>query len=732
MNPNRGAILCLGYIFGLFLTSFWGGINSDPSVFQWVTIVGAIAVVTSLSAWILPRHFWQFRAQFWLTVGLIALLAVGYFQIRTPRLEASPLYALTQTESSILKYPLQITGKVLNQPQFKQDGKSRFWLKTQTITTKYNVFSTKDKLYTTLSNAPMDLKSGDVVTLKGYVYQPKSNQDPWGFDFTKYLQKNNSFFSFSSWESQNLNQPNWHVSAIRERIKNTHQQFLDQDTGSLLSSMVLGRKATNLSAEINSLWRKAGLSYTIAASGFHVSILLGAIQWLTKKRSTKIQLVFGIGILFFYILLTGFQPSILRAALMGIAGLIALALDRKIKPISLLLLAATFLLICNPVWIWDLGFQLSFLAMFGLFTTLEPIIKKLDFVPPTIATAIAIPIAASLWTLPLIAYHFNIVATYCIPTSIILSPLILIVSLGGMISGAVGLVIPILGGAIAYLVGIPLRWMMWFVERVVELPGSNLSVASLHWSQLALIYGVMLIIWLTAWGKKHSQKLSISLLILFISFAVVKHFTTTQLTILGTQNEPIVVVQSSGKVLIFAQEYSSAGEFDLIPFLQQEGISKVEVLITKNAAQNGSPESTVSNNIKIKETFIFPANNLSENSQALEPFKPIKLGNINIQLLQESPSLLSIRIGQQFFYVLGDRQTKEDPLPTLNQGYLIMNPKNIDLELWETLRPQVAIAIGSSQGHFLAPNTIVYWTEEDGSIQWTPQHGLSTLAPDRN
>ncbi|NJN72075.1 MAG: ComEC family competence protein [Limnothrix sp. RL_2_0] len=650
MNLNQGAILCLGYVLGLFLTSLWGGINANPSPWQWGIIIAAIAILTTGSAIILPRHFWQLRAKFWVTVGLIALLAVGYFQVRMPRPQGSPIYTLTQTESSLLKYPIQITGEIIDQPQSKEDGKSRFWLNTKTITTKYDSFTTKGKLYTTLSNDQTTLKSGDFVSLKGRLYQPRANQDPWAFDFATYLRKHNSFFGFTAWESQNIQSSGWTISQIRERIKNVHAKFLDDNRGTLLSSMVLGRKSVDLPENIYDLWVKSGLAYTIAASGFHVALLLGSIQWFTKNKPVKVQLFTSISILIFYILLTGFQPSVLRAALMGIAGLVALALDRKTKPISLLLLVATLLLIFNPLWIWDLGFQLSFLATFGLLTTLAPLQKKLDFVPPTIATAIAIPIAASLWTLPLIAYQFNVIATYCIPSSILLTPFIFVVSLGGMISGAVGLIIPDLGAAIAYLVGIPLGWMIAIVKLIVALPGSNLSIASLHWSQLALIYSTMLIIWLTKWGKKYSNTLGFSLFFLFVIFLTLKNFTTTQVTILNTQNNPIFITQSAGKTIIFKGESDTADQFPLTSFLRQAGISEVDAFISTAAASTTSSENPLGTDFAIDQKLIFSATDNQEISQPLQPFESKRFGDITVQLLQKNPFLLAIKVKQQLFY----------------------------------------------------------------------------------
>ncbi|AFY40481.1 ComEC/Rec2-related protein [[Leptolyngbya] sp. PCC 7376] len=727
MNINHGAILCFGYVLGLFLTCLWGGINANPTVLQWVTVLGAITALTGLLIWILPRHFWQMRAQLVLNSGLIALLAVSYFQFRTPNLARSPLFQLTQEEATLLKYPIEISGKIASQPRTKSTGKQTFWFTTEILTTKFEQFPIQEKLYITLDEIEQEIKAGDNATLQGRLYQPKSPKDPWSFDFAKYLQKNNAFFGFKSWKILSSQSSSFGISRVREKIINIHQRFLDPDKATLLSAMVLGQKVVDLPESLYHLWVKAGLAYTVAASGFHVSLLLGFTQWLTRKKTVKMQFYAGVTILSFYVLLTGFQPSILRAALMGGAGLTALVLDRQVKPLSLLLLAATLLLLYNPLWIWDLGFQLSFLATFGLLTTLDPIQKKLDFVPPTIATVIAIPMAASLWILPLLAYEFNVIATYSIPLSILFSLPIAIVSLGGMLSGAIGLFIPILGGAIAYLVGFPLSAMLWLVEKVVALPASNLSVASLHWSQLMIIYGIMLSIWLTKWGQRQSKILGLGLCFLFVSFLVVKHYTTTKIVVFAAGDQPTLIAQVNGKTIVFESSLEKSVESSLFSFLDQAGISEIDALVKPQKSEDLIVDSVLENRYKIEDEYVTGIN--QDDSHYLQPFEQKKIGNIRFQILQEKPLLFELRVAENTFYILGDCHADDPPLLELSKGYLITNPKNIDLKLWETLKPQGVIAIGSRRDHFLAANSIIYWTDEDGVIQWTPKQGLISVAP---
>ncbi|MFM6409550.1 MAG: ComEC/Rec2 family competence protein, partial [Microcystis sp.] len=201
-------------------------------------------------------------------------------------------------------------------------------------------------------------------------------------------------------------------------------QGLGQEKGTLLSSITLGRQAVNLPAKITDLFIKTGLAHILAASGFHVSILLGFVLTITRNLSPKKQFTIAVTILIIYGTLTGLQPSVLRAILMGIGALIGLLYNRQVNSLGSLLLAATILLLWQPLWIWDLGFQLSFLATLGLIITVPLLKNKIDYFPNLIAEHIAISLAATLWTMPLLMFTFNSIALYNIPINIITTPLI--------------------------------------------------------------------------------------------------------------------------------------------------------------------------------------------------------------------------------------------------------------------------------------------------------------------
>ena len=141
---------------------------------------------------------------------------------------------------------------------------------------------------------------------------------------------------------------------------------------------------------------------------------------------------------------------------MGAAVLVAIVAEKTVKPIGSLLFASVLLLIWNPLWIWDLGFQLSALATLGLLVTSEPLQKYLDWLPSPIAAAFATPIAAYIWVLPLQLYAFGLVSPYSIPANVLTTVLISIISLGGMVSALLAAIVPKLGSLSAGLLHYPI------------------------------------------------------------------------------------------------------------------------------------------------------------------------------------------------------------------------------------------------------------------------------------
>ncbi len=296
--------------------------------------------------------------------------------------------------------------------------------------------------------------------------------------------------------------PEWGWWAIRQRIIRSQMRWLGSPEGPLVSAIVMGHQAVDLPYAIQDQFVQAGLAHGIVASGFKVSLILGLLLAVTKRLSQRVQFILGTVALFTYAGLTGFHPPVLRAAVMGFGALIALVLRRKRKPLNSVLAAATLLLLINPLWIWDIGFELSFLATLGLIVTVPPLIKQLDWLPPAIASLVAVQIATYLWTLPLALHVFSVVAPYSIVVNILTIPLISIISIGGILSAFAALIWPLTGSALAWLLYYPTHILIMLVHFFCQLPANSITVST-SVLQLSALYGLMGLVWLQSWWQRH-------------------------------------------------------------------------------------------------------------------------------------------------------------------------------------------------------------------------------------
>ena len=579
MMATSGVLFCLAYIWGLLSTAIWilpdRNVPSVPIFQLAIPVLGTLVVGIGIAIAI-PKFFRTApSSRSLLMAGLIAALAIVYLWYR----QHSPAFNdvikfLKQLEGKPKSELVTVQGVVKEMPMLTRSYKVRFWLETQQIQLEPGKTEVATgNLYVTVPLLQATgIYPGDEVKVSGNLYEPQGAANPSGFSFRAFLVKEGSFAGFtgkflSLTSRQFSDSPRWGWWQVRQKIARSQILWLGSPAGQLLSSMVLGSRAVDLPYDIKDQFIAVGLAHVLAASGFQVSLLLGALLYITRKYSPKIQFLVGCLGLFIFISLAGWQPAVARAGVMGFGVLLAVLLDRKIKPLGSLLVAATLLLIANPLWVWDLGFQLSFLATFGLVTTVEPITKRLDWLPSTIASLIAIPLAASVWTLPLLFYVFSIFSTYSIFVNILSTPLVSIISLGGVISALAAVIYPLAGSAIAYLLNLPLWGLINLVDFFSNVPGNLIAVGKISLGQMLLVYGIMIALWLMPKLQKYLWLVSLGAIAIILIPNWYYQKQLVQLTLLATSREQVIVIQNQGKVGLIHSIKANTINFTLNPFL---------------------------------------------------------------------------------------------------------------------------------------------------------------------
>ena len=250
---------------------------------------------------------------------------------------------------------------------------------------------------------------------------------------------------------------------FRKKIISFYQRSFPEPHSSLVAGIILGYKSEQTGIFWDSL-KKTGTMHVVVASGMNVTFVAGFLMsilliFLPRKKAILFTLL-GIWI---YAFISGFEAPIVRSTIMFSIALIAQLFGRLSFSTNALFLSAILMLIIKPIWIYDLGFILSFTATGSLMLFTKKVEKLLVFVPKCIKTDLNTTLAAQIGVVPILFVtfgQFNLLSPLVNVLILWTVPLIMII---GSIGGVIGLIIPELGKLILYL-AYPLTW--YFISIV--------------------------------------------------------------------------------------------------------------------------------------------------------------------------------------------------------------------------------------------------------------------------
>ena len=265
------------------------------------------------------------------------------------------------------------------------------------------------------------------------------------------------------------------IDAVRRRAERAIDRGLPRRLAGLARGMVLGQD-DRLDDATTEAFRASGLAHLVAASGANVALLaalaLGVCALLGVPRAPRLWLT--LALVAAYVPLAGGGPSIQRAGVMGIAALVAALASQPTSRWYALLLAAAATLTMSPRAAEDPGWQLSFTAVLSLML-LTPRLRTLleQRLPRTLAEALALSLAATFATAPLIALHFERLSWVSVPANLLALPAVAPVMWLGTLAGATGQVSQALAAPLAALAALPLAWVGWVARTTAALPGAD-------------------------------------------------------------------------------------------------------------------------------------------------------------------------------------------------------------------------------------------------------------------
>ena len=338
-------------------------------------------------------------------------------------------------------------------------------------------------LYLKQDSAAACLKSGDELLVSTRISPPANQKNFDEFDYARYLMRRGisgtGYVAAGKWITLRSVQTNGTIhlrlrclaDSYREKVIALYRQLgFTGDELAVLSALTIGDK-TELSESVRESYSIAGASHILALSGLHIGLLYAFLFFILRPVARKgrtgrcVRSVSLLVLLWAFAFFTGLSPSVVRSVTKF--SILALADVFGRQPFSLNTLAVTawLMLLCNPAGLFDVGFQLSFLAVASILLIQRPVYRLFavrNRVGKSIWGLMSVSIAAQIGTAPLVMFYFSRFSVHFLLTNLLVIPLITI----------------ILYAAIFMLLLTPFPWLqIWAVVGVRKLlEGLNLFV----------------------------------------------------------------------------------------------------------------------------------------------------------------------------------------------------------------------------------------------------------------
>ena len=339
---------------------------------------------------------------------------------------------------------------------------------------------------------------GDLVVVNGRLLVPENFITDTGreFDYQNYLAKDDIFYQMFLPEFQVIDTgygsriASWMLSLKRVLVHSINRVF-PQPEGSLLAGELFGEKSA-LGGKLQDAFRRTGVIHIVVLSGFNITIVALFMIWLlTRIFHPRVALFFGIAGIVLFALLVGGGATVIRASIMAILVIIARLIGRDYDVTRALFMAAFFMILHNPkILVFDISFQLSFLATLSLIYIAPYIEKKLGWVTTKIELreTLVQTLSAQVFVLPLLIYSIGEFSVVSVLVNALVVPLVPMTMLLGFITGIVGLV----SQTITFVFMVPayllLKLQLVFVEFFNKLSFAAVYIPPIPWWFVLLLY----------------------------------------------------------------------------------------------------------------------------------------------------------------------------------------------------------------------------------------------------
>ncbi|MHB9094345.1 MAG: DNA internalization-related competence protein ComEC/Rec2 [Eubacteriales bacterium] len=466
---------------------------------------------------------------------------------------------------------------------------------------------------------------GDRLRVSGTPEFPKEPGNPGEFNYKSYLQAKGIRLVVKSWQGAGVRKTGTGsinplvdiCLKFKQKLMSVVRATMSERHTGLMGGILFGTTGL-IDAQSRNDFALSGVVHILSVSGYHVALLAAFCLFL--GNALKLNRV-GVSVLTvlitaFYTVMSGAGPPAVRAMIMAWVLLLAHYLERDYDWPSSLSLAALIILLFNPRVLFNAGFQLSFVATWGILY-LVPLLRRfagfylansdVPAILSNVGQAVAITIAAQLAVLPITSYYFNYFSVVAVPANLVIVPLISLVMLLGGVAAVFGAVWLPVAEILNVSTGLVLDLVLSLAHFSAGLPFAVVTVKQPSFVEIAGFYGVLVVLVETVSKPKiflrvrrvcslHKPKLVLAVM----SAAVVLLWTgivysgqgKLQVTFLDIgQGDAMLIESPGGRNIVLdtggvqntGRSTYNPGEKVLLPFLRRKGVSRIDLLLLSHA-----------------------------------------------------------------------------------------------------------------------------------------------------
>jgi competence protein ComEC len=505
------------FMAGVFVGSFWTISNYGLLVLVLIGII--ILAISAYQGTFSQTSSGILKRKIGALMGILILIfTFGIFRFNNFDTSRSILNEFTDVEVGDDGLPVTLVGYVDSDPE-DAGNKSRFVFKAKGIVADDRILLINERVLVNADRFP-EHTFGDPLILTGALKEPQnfrvsdpeqSRTDDNDFDYITYLKRDGirTILSFPEIEKRELISLDFlenlklniyrSIFSIKRNFESTIDKHILEPNASYINGILLGTRQ-NIPDDLKEAFNKTSTTHVLAISGYNIMIISWAVLMLFIyffKRRTAFWI--SVLVIIFFTIMTGASASVVRASIMGLLLLFAQGYGRLYDTRNSIILAGALMVFINPfVLVFDIGFQLSFLAVMGLIYLYPVLNFKLKKIPALggMKEITLMTLSAQIFVLPLLVYYFNNFSIVSLPANVMILPFVPYAMLLGFLTGILGMFFAPVGGFLAQIAGF-IAWAITnFQLNVIQyfsrLPFASTNV-SISWIVMLILYGLLIL-----------------------------------------------------------------------------------------------------------------------------------------------------------------------------------------------------------------------------------------------